>query len=367
MLEVDPKERVSLHLGGAMSARSAIQKVMLEWPATMRRNLRITQDAVILRKNTSSILKLSDVEELWSRPEFQITTKRYLEFFYHAVGLVLLFLAQLKHTIEGYKTPKPIRMNDEQCIKYDIDIADGWLSALEKYAGAGCLTAADLLELGPGSDLGTGLYLISKGAQTYCAIDAFGLATSAPRKLYEKLISQISKSKEGSEGVGLRETLAGAIWGPTKRIDYIVSPRFDICTSLRGRCFDIIFSNAAFEHFESVEQTIVDISSIARKGATLVCGVDLMTHSRWIRQRDPNNIYRYPDWVYRMFRFKGVPNRVRPHQYKVLLEKNGWTNVTITPDLRLYNFNTRYLARRFRDPINQMDFLTITICATKAA
>jgi hypothetical protein len=159
-------------------------------------------------------------------------------------------------------------MNDEQCIKYDIDIADGWLSALEKYPCAGRLTAADLLELGPGSDLGTGLYLISKGALTYCAIDTFGLATSAPRKFYEKLISHISKSKEAAEDVGLRETLAGAIWGPTKRIDYVVSSRFDICTSLKGRCFDIIFSNAAFEHFESVEQTIVDIRFLGVKSLT---------------------------------------------------------------------------------------------------
>jgi hypothetical protein len=59
MLEVDPDEYVSLHMDGAMSARSAIQKVMLEWTATMRHNLKITQDVVILRKNTPSILKIS--------------------------------------------------------------------------------------------------------------------------------------------------------------------------------------------------------------------------------------------------------------------------------------------------------------------
>jgi SAM-dependent methyltransferase len=338
---------------------------MLEWSAVERRDARIAKVPVIYRDGTPSTLNITDVEELWSRPEFWTVMKQQLEPFYHIAGLILLFVVKVKHVIQGYKTPKSITMNDEESIRYDIHIADAWLDALVRYSDEGRLRRADVLELGPGSDLGTGLYLISKGARTYCAIDAIDLAGSVPREFYEKLIDRISKLDVTCDSVATRQSLSQAIWGPEKRIDYVISDNFDVFASLKGRSFDIIVSNAASEHFDNIEQTFAEISALARKDAILVCCVDLMTHTRWLRQRDPNNIYRYPEWLYRLSRFRGIPNRVRPHQYKAILEGNGWKNVIVIPDLRLHGFNTRHLAKRFRDPVNDMEVLTITICATK--
>ena len=62
----------------------------------------------------------------------------------------------------------------------------------------------------------------------------------------------------------------------------------------------------------------------------IVAEVDLMTHSRWIREKDPLNIYRYPQWLYRLFYFRGQPNRVRPSRYREAFQRLGW-NVNITP------------------------------------
>jgi hypothetical protein len=36
---------------------------------------------------------------------------------------------------------------------------------------------------------------------------------------------------------------------------------------------------------------------------------------RWIRDRDPLNLLRYPDWMYRMMSFPGIPNRLRATDY----------------------------------------------------
>ena len=58
-----------------------------------------------------------------------------------------------------------------------------------------------------------------------------------------------------------------------------------------------------------------------------------MTHSRWIRDKDPNNVYRYHERIYRLFDFRGIPNRVRPYRYRRAFERNGWSNVTTTPRL----------------------------------
>ena len=87
---------------------------------------------------------------------------------------------------------------------------------------------------------------------------------------------------------------------------------------------DIVFSQAAFEHFDDVQRTIQELSAGCSSNAVAIISVDLQTHSRWIRDKDPNNIYRYPDWLYNKFYFKGTPNRVRPYEYKELFEKYGW-------------------------------------------
>jgi SAM-dependent methyltransferase len=366
MLDIDPDEQVTLLPGRRMSARSAVQKVMMEWSAVDKRSATIACADVITRNGTPSALNISDIAQLWAKSSFQAGMRRSAPTFYYLVGVVLLFVAKFKHLVEGYKTPKPGVLNDQESIRYDMHIADAWLDALDKYLGPARLQAADVLELGPGSDLGIGVYLISKGARTYCALDAINLAGKMHRGFYEALIAKIVGPDATPPSAAESKRLSDAFWGPDKSIEYIVDPDFDIVKSLKGRSFDIIFSNAAFEHFDDVERALADVSAVAKPNAALVCCVDLMTHTRWIRQHDPNNIYRYADWLYRLAGFKGIPNRIRPRQYRAILEAHGWTNVMTIPDLRLHGFDTRSLAKRFRDPANEMDFLTITIVATKS-
>jgi hypothetical protein len=47
---------------------------------------------------------------------------------------------------------------------------------------------------------------------------------------------------------------------------------------------------------------------------------DRQTHSRWIREKDPNNIYRYARWFYRLFYSSGQLNRVRLAEYARFFE-----------------------------------------------
>src|SRR5690606_23930769 len=95
--------------------------------------------------------------------------------------------------------------------------------------------------------------------------------------------------------------------------------------------------------------------------------IDLKTHSRWIREKDPNNIYRYPDFIYNAFWFRGIPNRVRPFQYKEAFERHGWSNVSIFPVQKLDDEDRSYagMHRSFSEKKNQMDYLSIMLCATK--
>ncbi|HEX3047124.1 MAG TPA: hypothetical protein VHY08_20390, partial [Bacillota bacterium] len=104
-------------------------------------------------------------------------------------------------------------------------------------------------------------------------------------------------------------------------------------------------------------------------GTILIAEVDLKTHTSWIRDLDPLNIYRYSDFIYNLFKFRGSPNRLRPFEYEEILKKNGWTDIQIIPSNKLekeYMLKVKdNLNRRFREPINQMDYLSIILCATK--
>ncbi len=85
--------------------------------------------------------------------------------FLYAVGMGFLTLAKARNVLRGYTLPKPFELSDtERCIAYDLRVVDEWLSHLRAYAGADVeLRNKSVLELGPGSDIGVGLYLLAKG------------------------------------------------------------------------------------------------------------------------------------------------------------------------------------------------------------
>ncbi len=293
--------------------------------------------------------------------------------FYFYAGIVFLALAKTKNIIQGYSSPKAFSINETtRCIEYDIDVVESWLSHLQKYTSTSnddILSNKRILELGPGSDLGIGLYLLSKGAGEYNAVDVNNLVQSVPNAFYEEFFAYFKdKNKEINESF-LREELDKLRKGNNDKLNYVCRNDFNIYSALNGRKVDIVFSQAAFEHFDNIEETIESLSKVTTKGAIAIILVDLKTHSRWIRDKDPINIYRYPAWIYRLFNFRGIPNRIRPHQYKDAFEKHGWGNVKIESSKLLsddsYKFTKGHLDKKFEPEENQMNYLSIWLCATK--
>lgn len=290
--------------------------------------------------------------------------------FYYAAGLLFLQMAKSKSALRGYVTPKPFTMQQlERCVDYDLALGERWLRELERYAGADASIAGkSVLEIGPGSDLGVGLYLLACGAACYRAVDKFRLASSAPESFYARLLERLRELVPGCEIEELRRALSDQSRNAGGRLQYAVPPDFDIAAAVPECSVDIVFSNAAFEHLDDVGNTLRQVSRTVRPGGMLICEVDLRTHSRWIRDKDPNNIYRYPDRTYQRFRFPGIPNRVRPQQYRECLQHNGWGAIQIRPAstlaARLVSRNA-YLAEAFRGSESEMAHLTVILCATK--
>lgn len=291
--------------------------------------------------------------------------------FYYAAGLMFLMLAKSKSRLAGYTDPKPFPIGQmDRCADYDIGIVERWLRELERYSGiAGSIVGKSVLEIGPGSDLGVGLSLLARGAQSYSAIDKFDLAASVPAEFYELLFGRLSRSQPPPKVEELRAALATATRDRSGPLCYLVRPDFDIAAVVPERSIDIVFSNAAFEHVENVERMMAQLSRVVKAGGMIVAEVDLRTHSRWIRDKDPNNIYRYSEWIYDRFQYAGRPNRIRPGQYRQYLQSNGWVAIEMNPASQLaptLSHRNAHLATKFRGAENQMDYLTVTLCATKA-
>jgi SAM-dependent methyltransferase len=288
--------------------------------------------------------------------------------FLYAAGIGFLTLAKAKNWLQGYISPKTFDMSEVQkCVDYDIKVVDEWLTYLKSYTGDDAVQNKNVLELGPGSDLGVGLYLLAKGAATYCACDVNDLTRHAPAAFYQALFERIGAKYPGTDTQALESQLRGARDGTASRLRLAVRDDFDLTAAFAPNSIDLVFSQAAFEHFDDVSATIAQLSVVCKRGAIIVAEIDLKTHSRWIRDKDPNNIYRYSNGFYRSFWFRGLPNRMRPYQYKELLERHGWTDVSVTPIEQVADrdFDPTTLDVQFRDQRNAMGYLSVVIRARR--
>ncbi|BCB21206.1 methyltransferase domain-containing protein [Bosea sp. ANAM02] len=242
-----------------------------------------------------------------------------------ALGLGFLGLAWAKNKLKGYSTPNGVAKTDEEGqIAYLLDI----FAALRRFMPPGFdLRGRDVLELSPGASRGNGVLFLALGARSYHAIDVFDLAGAEDSSFYARLLERFPEGAPADRARAL--TLAS---GPGSReFGYAVGRDFDIPRLAEGRTFDLIVSCAAFEHYDDPASAITAMTQVARPGCEAVHIIDLQTHSRWIREHDPNNIYRYPEALYRLFAFPGQPNRQRPDAYIRSFEAEGWSDVRFMP------------------------------------
>ncbi len=289
----------------------------------------------------------------------------YINFFYKIAGVLFLLLAKCKNVLQGYSTPRTFSLTEyDKGVKYDLSVVDNWLTKLHEYNG-GKIKGKNILELGPGADLGVGLYLLHKGAYRYNAIDVNNLVASVPGGFYNHFFDYLYSVNPGSEIDILRNQLKLTQENRNDKLNYICRNDFDITSAIKPKSVDIIFSQAAFEHFDNIQKTIEQLSTVSKNGAILIALIDLKTHSRWIKDKDPNNIYRYSDWFYNIFKFRGTPNRIRPYKYKKILEKNGWHDIQIIQKKVYENNETSFLNKKFQSDKNQMELLSVYLCAVK--
>ena len=291
--------------------------------------------------------------------------------FYYSAGIILIILNKIRHTVRGYRTPRSFPITEfRKAVEYDLSVVENWIRFGEQYTGAPfTLNGKTILELGPGADLGVGLFTLMKGAKKYNAMDVHDLIKSVPVEFYEELFKRIEQIKERDVTIDfLRAQLESARTGKGSRLDYLCQKNFDL-SIFKGEEIDLVLSHAAFEHFDDVEKTINQLSPVVKKGALFIAEIDLKTHTRWIKDREPLNIYRYPRRLYDLLKFRGSPNRLRPFEYEEILKRNGWSDIRIAPleimEEQPLSRVKGYLDKKFHAEENQMQFLNLMLGAIK--
>lgn len=258
-------------------------------------------------------------------------------------GAAVLMLNSLRNSLRGYRRPRPFGARDQdRAYEYDIEVVDRWAQFTD-------FSGLNVLELGPGPDLGTGAEIVRRGAASYLAVDAFPLARDVDAAFYDRF-----------GGIG------------TGSLDYVVCS-FDAIEQKVGRTFDLVVSNACLEHVPDVRKLFNALHAVLRPGARMIHLIDAQTHSRPLRAADPLNIYRFSDRVYSLIaRYPGAPNRLLADDYERLAVEHGFTQVEIVRRRSLTARYTRriasYLPRRFADAdsLGAMSFYLLARSATAA-
>ena len=191
------------------------------------------------------------------------------DLFFYITGIGFLFLAKVKNMIHGYSSPKPFNISQaERCIEYDIHTVDTWLHHLQKYMkGNYSIDNKNILELGPGSDLGIGIYLLSKGCNQYNAVDVNNLIESVPDTFYNRLLKRLNKASLKKDTAFLKNQLKALELGNPSKLNYVVSKDFNLVSSIGKSKIDLVFSQAAFEHFDDIKETIAQLNKVCKPGA----------------------------------------------------------------------------------------------------
>lgn len=296
--------------------------------------------------------------------------------FYHWAGTAILALNSVRHRIRGYRTPRPRgSWRLKSTLEYDRAVFENWRRHYADYFPQGTgFAGRHVLEIGPGPDLGTGLLCLAAGAASYTSVDAHRLITRRAGGVHADLATLIAQAfARGHERIELQARLLHAVealhTGKEGPLRYHHLRDFDL-RALEGQNFDLVVSHSAFEHLTHPESTLRQLTGVVSDRAHLVAEIDLQTHTRWIRDSDPLNIYRFNNKLYESMRFSGSPNRFRPDDYLEALESEEWVDFRIYPQRVL---EPEYVSQvepsldaQFRGDLEHLGWLTIVLCASRS-
>jgi len=283
------------------------------------------------------------------------------------LGLSFMALNKVRHMVGGYKTPRTFSTESvSRSVDYSVQVCDEWEEKLAEYTDVDRpFEGKDILEVGPGPDVGNGLVLLSRGAKSYTAVDKNDLIQQTSSEFYDCLLNRLEPNVDYEKARRSYDLfMAGEKASPLR---YVHDPVFKL-EKVEKVKFDLVVSRAAIEHFDDVPFFFKVIKTKMRSGGIMVSLIDAKTHTRYIRDIDPLNILRYSDKIYRLLSFSGSPNRWRKTDYLRLLKDLGYRKI-LSNDYEIVSDNyinavKHSLAARFQgnEDLESMVFWFLASC-----
>jgi SAM-dependent methyltransferase len=200
-----------------------------------------------------------------------------------------------------------------------------WYSfqALRSLLGVlGSVRGLDILEIGPGDFLSSGLSLLAAGASSYTVIDRFpgpyrspegkkwylGIQRAWPRIFPQFAWPDYLRAEEFPEANEDRvRVLAGAVE-----------------TAQSPQKYDVVCSYQVGEHVTDVNEFAKANARLLKPGGVAVHRVDFGPHDCWLHYADPLTFLRFPDWLWALMGSnRGTANRRRHHEFCSAFEAAG--------------------------------------------
>jgi SAM-dependent methyltransferase len=198
----------------------------------------------------------------------------------------------------------------------------------------------DILEIGPGGNLGVCVRFLQTGARSATAVDIAPWAETVPPALYEAL---------GGEE-------------EARAVSYLAPHDFHV-TNLPDASFDLVFSHAVLEHVANPSLVAQQSARILRPGGFVSHRIDLRDHANFEK---PHEFLRYPDSLWRLMT-SNLPwqtNRWRASEHLDALLREGLEIVLQEPTRTAEPSARLRVSRRFAGA-NDLDVLGIFAIAKK--
>jgi hypothetical protein len=260
----------------------------------------------------------------------------------HAAGLAMMAANKVRRTFRPYDRPRPWSAKDvDRSVDYVFALFKNWMTGFRDAGLGDWLRGRQVLELGPGPDLGTGLILLAHGAETYVAVDRFPLLGSTPPTFYDALLDRLAAAPDVWRAVAAYQSFRrGDTGGPLRYVLLGGDP--EGAGPPEGPPRDLWLSHAALEHVADPPTLLGALSRWCAPGAIALHHVDAATHTPWLRDADPLNILRYGRGLYGALSFPGTPNRWRSGRYAQCFREVGWD---VVDNQQVHRLSDRAIAR----------------------
>lgn len=186
----------------------------------------------------------------------------------------------------------------------------------------GSVENLDIIEIGPGDNLASGLALLAAGAASYTVIERFApdFSSAEAKARYQEIEDSWSDFFPETPWPDYLKA-ADFPEGYPERVKIWPMAMEDVRAE---RQYDIVCSYQVGEHLSDIESFAQMNARLLVPGGVAVHRVDFGPHGCWSFYRDPLTFLRFPDWLWSMMGSnRGTPNRRRYHEFCAAWERAG--------------------------------------------